>query len=68
MMRLTQFLLGRKGLNTVEVVVILAVVLGIALLFRNEIVSFVSDLIATIFGTGKEFDPTSIASTPTSTP
>jgi undecaprenyl pyrophosphate phosphatase UppP len=48
-MRIKQFLLGRKGLNTVEVVVILAVVLGIALIFRKEITSFVKELFDVIF-------------------
>ncbi|NLW02510.1 MAG: hypothetical protein GX027_04505 [Clostridiaceae bacterium] len=69
MMRLKYFLLGRRGLNTVEVIVILAVILGIALLFRNEIVGFVNDLIQSIFKQEykQPFDPSNIAATPTTT-
>lgn len=59
-MRIKQFLLGRKGLNTVEVVVILAVVLGIALIFRKEITSFVKELFDVIFNRDipMDLDPT----------
>ena len=69
MMRLKYFLLGRRGLYTVEVIVILAVILGIALLFRNEIVGFVNDLIQSIFKQEykQPFDPSNIAATPTTT-
>lgn len=68
MMRFKHFLLGRKGLNTVEVVIILAVILGIALLFRKEITSFVNDLIAAVFKPEivQELDPTQ--TTPAATP
>lgn len=66
--RFKQFLLGTKGLNTVEVVVILAAVLGIALLFRNEITSFVQSLINTIFKPDivNDLDPTKVS--PAATP
>jgi hypothetical protein len=49
MWRIRSFFLSRKGLNTVEVVVILAVVLGIALIFRKEIFAFVQGIIDSIF-------------------
>lgn len=60
MKRLKRFLLGNRGINTVEVVVILAVVLGIALLFRKEIVDFAKDLFRQVFNPDitNDFDPT----------
>jgi len=69
MVRFMNFLRGRKGLNTVEVVIILAVILGIALLFRKEITSFVNDLIATIFKPDivNDLDPTKTTISPTPT-
>ena len=39
-----------QGLGTVEVVLILAVLVGIALIFRQYIFSFVSDIMANIMG------------------
>ena len=47
--RFRYFLLSKKGMNTVEVVVILAVVLGIALIFRKEVFTFVGKIIDSIF-------------------
>ena len=69
MMRLKYFLLGRRGLNTVEVIVILAVILEIAVLFSGEIVAHVNELIQSIFKQEykQPFDPSNIAATPTTT-
>lgn len=39
-----------KGLGTVEMVIILAVLVGIALIFREYIFDFVRDITANIFG------------------
>ena len=39
-----------EGLGTVELVVILAVLVGIALIFREYIGDFVKDIMANIFG------------------
>ena len=49
MLRFRYFFLSKKGMNTVEVVVILAVVLGVALIFRKEIFDFVGKIIDSIF-------------------
>lgn len=40
-----RFFSDKRGLNTVEVVIILAIVVGIALLFKNQIVGFVKELL-----------------------
>lgn len=43
--------IGKKdGLGTVEMVIILAVLVGIALIFRSYIKNFVSDIMSNIFG------------------
>ena len=44
------FLLEEDGLGTVEVVLILAVLVGIALIFRQYIFGFVKDIMANIMG------------------
>ncbi len=43
------FLKSEKGINTVEVVIILAIVVGLAILFRNEIKDFANKIIDSIF-------------------
>lgn len=39
-----------NGLGTVEIVVILAILVSIALIFRNQIISFVRDTLAQLLG------------------
>lgn len=39
----------RKGMGTVEVVIIVAVLVGVALIFREAIFGFVNDIIGSIF-------------------
>ena len=46
------FLKDEDGLGTVEIVVIIAVLVGIALIFRTAIFSFVKVAINKIFGQG----------------
>jgi len=36
----------RKGINTVEVVVLVAIALGLALIFRERIIAFVNSIFA----------------------
>jgi hypothetical protein len=43
------FLTDQRGLNTVELVVIIAIVIGLALLFRGRITTFVSVLLDGLF-------------------
>jgi hypothetical protein len=47
--RLKSFIKSSGGLNTVEVVIILAIVVGIALVFKDEIGSFVRGLLDSVF-------------------
>ena len=44
------FLWEEDGLGTVEVVLILAVLVGIALIFRQYIFGFIRDIMANIMG------------------
>ncbi|NLM72927.1 MAG: hypothetical protein GX184_02705 [Clostridiaceae bacterium] len=48
-MRLFEFLRSRRGINTVEIVIILAVVVGIAIIFREQIGKFANSLMETVF-------------------
>ncbi|HCP15688.1 MAG TPA: hypothetical protein DIT32_08070 [Peptococcaceae bacterium] len=41
---------GEEAMGTVEVVLILAVLVGIALIFRTYLFSFVNDIMANILG------------------
>jgi Flp pilus assembly pilin Flp len=42
---LKKFIKDEDGISTVEIVVIIAILVGIALLFKNSIVSFVKKII-----------------------
>lgn len=46
---LKQFLKDEEGMGTVEMVVIIALLLGIALLFRRQIIRFVTSILDQIF-------------------
>lgn len=43
------FLKEEDGLGTVEIVVIIAVLVGIALIFRDAIIKFVTDIMKGVF-------------------
>ncbi len=47
--RVRSFLADQRGMNTVELVVIIAVVVGLALLFRARITTFVTTLLDGLF-------------------
>lgn len=50
MMKLIKsFLKEEDGLGTVEIVVIIAVLVGIALIFRDAIIKFVTDIMKSVF-------------------
>lgn len=51
-----------KGINTVEVVVLVAIAIGLALIFRNQITAFVNVILENIFDASRFTIP------PTSTP
>ena len=42
-------IMSRRGMGTVEVVIIVAVLVGVALIFREAIVNFVKEIIGSIF-------------------
>lgn len=46
---LKRFLQEEDGLGTVEIVVIIAVLVGIALIFRDAIIKFVTDIMKSVF-------------------
>ena len=48
MTKKTRFLLTNRGMGTVEVVIIVAVLVGVALIFREAIFNFVNDIIGSI--------------------
>ncbi len=41
---------SRRGLATVEVVILIAVLIAIALIFRGAILSYATDIIHSVFG------------------
>lgn len=47
--RIRSFMHGEKGLGTVEIVIIIAILVGIALIFRNAIIGFVKSILGQIF-------------------
>jgi Flp pilus assembly pilin Flp len=55
---LKNFIKDEEGISTVEIVVIIAILVGIALLFKNSIVSFVKKIITNFIDT--DVNPTDI--------
>lgn len=47
---LKKFSKGEEGLGTVEIVVIIAVLVGIALIFRDAIIKFAVRIMENVFG------------------
>lgn len=54
------FLREEDGLGTVEIVLIIAVLVGLALIFKNAIVGFVKSILGNIEGQENEFNPENI--------
>ncbi|MGE5615269.1 MAG: Flp1 family type IVb pilin [Bacillota bacterium] len=46
---LKKFMSEEDGLGTVEIVIIIAVLVGIALIFRDAIIKFVTDIMKSVF-------------------
>ncbi len=44
-----QFIRDERGMGTVEIVIIVAVLVGLALLFREKIFSFAQDVLSKVF-------------------
>ena len=51
----------QDGFGTLELVLLLCVLIALALLFKNTIVTFVSNMLKTISTQGSGFDPASLA-------
>ncbi len=65
--KIKSFLKSQKGINTVEVVIILAIMVGLAIIFREQIGAFAQGLMKSIFAdTNIDFTPAGMESiTPT---
>lgn len=59
MYKVKNFLKRQTGMGTVEIVIIIAVLVGLALIFRNQIYSFVNQIFQRIFN-----DAGNVISTP----
>jgi len=46
-----KFIYDKKGLNTVEIVVLVAIAIGLALIFKNQITDFVKTILENILDT-----------------
>ncbi|MHB8062058.1 MAG: Flp1 family type IVb pilin [Ruminiclostridium sp.] len=46
---LKRFVTEEDGMGTVEVIIIIAVLVGVALLFRNQLIKFVNSIIDNLF-------------------
>lgn len=61
--RAKSFLKSQKGINTVEVVIILAIMVGLAIIFREQIGAFANGLMKSIFeDTNIDFTPSGMES------
>ncbi len=57
---LKDFMLEEDGLGTVEIVLLIAVLVGLALIFKDSIIGFVKRILAQITGQENAFDPDSM--------
>lgn len=55
-----KFLKDEKGVSTVEIVIILAVVVGIALIFRDQMIEFAGDILDDVLQTETDVSPETI--------
>lgn len=62
---LRDFLREEDGLGTVEIVLLIAVLVGLALLFRRQVVGFVSRILGSTLGNEGEFNSNDIGNTKT---
>ena len=61
---LKDFFREEDGLGTVEIVLIIAVLVGLALIFKNAIVKFVNSILGNIEGQENEFNPENVFQSP----
>ena len=63
MAMLKRFIQEEDGMGTVEIVIIVAVLVGIALIFRDSIISFATGVMENLFGNANitnDVDPSQI--------
>ncbi|NLN63962.1 MAG: hypothetical protein GX144_00850 [Clostridiaceae bacterium] len=53
-----KFVYNRKGINTVEIVVLVAVAIGLALIFREQLIGFINQVFDTTLDAGRFAPPT----------
>ncbi|PYG88517.1 putative flagellin with Flp1-like domain [Ruminiclostridium sufflavum DSM 19573] len=53
---LKRFAAEEDGMGTVEIVIIIAVLVGVALLFRNQLIKFVNSIIENLFPDGNQLE------------
>lgn len=58
--RLQTFGMDEEGFGTLELVLLICVLIGLALLFKGTIVEFVSGILSKISSQGSSFDPASM--------
>lgn len=52
-----KFFTSQRGMNTVEVVILLAVVVGLAIIFREKIGAFANNIMDSIFSNPGDLSP-----------
>lgn len=53
---------NEQGINTIEIVIILAVVVGIALIFRDKMIDFAGNVLNDVLNTETDISPETIRS------
>lgn len=53
---LKRFVTEEDGMGTVEVIIIIAVLVGVALLFRKQLITFVNGIIDNLFPDASQLD------------
>ena len=56
----TKLMNDENGFGTLELVLLVCVLIGLALLFKDTVVEFVNGLLDTISSQGSAFDPSSL--------
>lgn len=56
----SSFWSDNRGVNTIEIVIILAVVVGIALIFRDQMITFAGDILEDVLSTETDVSPETI--------
>lgn len=60
MNKIKEFWKNSEGINTIEIVIILAVVVGIALIFRDKMIEFAGNILGDVLNTQTDISPETI--------